>query len=74
MRLRDSQSADDDLPNKKLKISEDNPPDDDVKDSLRKEAQFVHDQMTKFQDGIKNNVFPDQIFLIESNWFNKWKN
>jgi hypothetical protein len=29
--------------------------------------------MVKFQDNCKIKVFPNKIYIIESQWFNSWK-
>ena len=30
--------------------------------------------MVKFQENCKNKVFPNKINIIQSQWFNSWKN
>ena len=44
-----------------------------LRDKLKSEAKFVSECMTSFEDDMKKNVFPDQVYLINKPWLDAWK-
>lgn len=44
-----------------------------LREKFKGEAKFVSESMIKFEQDMKQNVYPDEVCLINKLWFDTWK-
>jgi len=44
-----------------------------LRNKFKAEAKFISESMIKYEEDIKLDLFPDQVYLINKLWFDTWK-